>query len=149
MAFDKSTQEYQTPLQNNYGWGLTLDMTGKAPAISKRIFERYSDLMAYVNDANESAVSGLILRVVNDGENNGAYFVDSVGQSSVTHKATKEEADEYNETHKDEIANGELTAINEGDTIIDSPETSGKVSKLASSTQADSALIYINGDDCE
>lgn len=66
--------------QVNYGWGLTLNMTGKAPAIAKRIFPTYKDALDYINDYNDSAVEGLTLSVVDDtDELNGSYFVEKVG----------------------------------------------------------------------
>lgn len=67
--------------QVNYGWGLTLNMTGKAPAISKRIFDTLADAQAYVNDANDSAIAGLQLSVIADTDTskNGIYFVSKIG----------------------------------------------------------------------
>ena len=66
--------------QVNYGWGLTLNMTGKAPAVSKRIFSTYKDALDYINDYNDSAIEGLTLSVINDtDELNGSYFVEKVG----------------------------------------------------------------------
>ena len=75
--------EHKFPAQVNYGWGLSLNMTGKAPAVAKRIFETYDDALAYVNDANDSAIAGLTLAVINDSEadKNGLYFVSKVGTS--------------------------------------------------------------------
>ena len=75
--------EYTFPAQVNYGCGLSLNMTGKAPAVAKRIFETYEDALAYVNDANDSAIEGLTLSVINDSEDtkNGIYFVSKVGSS--------------------------------------------------------------------
>ena len=69
--------EYKTEKQVNYGWGLSLDMTGKAPAIAKRIFSSKTDAESYVSNADDSAIPGLILSVFNDSntDNNGAYFV--------------------------------------------------------------------------
>lgn len=73
--------EYKTEKQVNYGWGLSLDMTGKAPAIAKRIFETLADAQNYVNDINDSAIAGLQLSVINDSDSskNGIYFVKSIG----------------------------------------------------------------------
>jgi hypothetical protein len=69
--------------QTNYGWGLTFNLTGKAPAISKRIFETLEDATSYANDYNDSAIEGLLLSVVNDetDTNNGVYFVKSIKKS--------------------------------------------------------------------
>lgn len=73
--------EYKTEKQVNYGWGLSLNMTGKAPAIAKRIFETLEDAQAYADDANDSAIAGLQLSVINDNDSskNGIYFVKSIG----------------------------------------------------------------------
>ena len=65
--------------QVNYGWGLTLDMTGKAPEVSKRIFDTYDNMLYYVNDYNDSCIPGLTLTVMNDGNKNGVYFVSKIG----------------------------------------------------------------------
>ena len=40
--------------QNNYGWGLTLNMTGKAPAVSKRIFDTLADAQAFADAIMEA-----------------------------------------------------------------------------------------------
>ena len=72
--------EYKTDAQVNYGWGLSLNMTGKAPAIAKRIFSTLADAQAYVDDAADSAIAGLHLSVIKDEEQkNGIYFVKSIG----------------------------------------------------------------------
>lgn len=73
--------EYKTQEQVNYGWGLSLNMTGKAPAIAKRIFETLADAQAYADDVNDSAIAGLQLSVINDSDasKNGIYFVKSIG----------------------------------------------------------------------
>ena len=70
--------------QVNYGWGLSLNMTGKAPAVAKRIFDTYADALAYANDVNDSAIEGLVLSVVADtAELNGAYFVQQVAKPAI------------------------------------------------------------------
>lgn len=75
--------EYITEAQKNYGWGLTLNMTGKAPAISKRIFNTLADAQAYVDDAKDSAIAGLQLSVINDTDDkNGIYFVKKIGNGT-------------------------------------------------------------------
>lgn len=68
--------------QVDYGWGLSLKMTGKAPAISKRIFDKLSDAQNFTDDYNDSAIEGLILSVVSDGKNNGIYFVERIKKSA-------------------------------------------------------------------
>ena len=70
---------YKFEAQVNYGWGLTLNMTGKAPEVSKRIFDTYEHMLYYVNDYNDSCVPGLCLKVMADGDKNGVYFVSAIG----------------------------------------------------------------------
>ena len=78
--------EKQFNLQSNYGWGLSLNMTGKAPEVAKRIFNTYNDAFAYADDINDSAIEGLTLTVVNDNDKNGVYFVKSVRKPSIIAK---------------------------------------------------------------
>lgn len=61
--------------QINYGWGKTFNMTGKAPIVSKRIFDKLSNAYGFINDYNDSAIEGLLLSVINDGDKNGVYRV--------------------------------------------------------------------------
>ena len=70
--------------QNNYGWGLTFNMTGKVPAINKRIFNTLADALEIANDYDDSAIEGLILSVVADEneKNNGSYFVSKVKRNA-------------------------------------------------------------------
>ena len=71
--------EHKSESQNNYGWNLTWNATGKFPVIAKRIWKTKADLLAWVNDISDTAVEGLIVGVCGDGENNGVYFLESVG----------------------------------------------------------------------
>ena len=99
--------------QNNYGWGLTLDMTGKAPAINKRIFETLVDAQEYADNYNDSAIEGLILSVVNDEteSNNGSYFIkriktDENDESAILYKlTTKEDINGYTVNEKQIVSN--------------------------------------------
>lgn len=140
--------EYKTDAQVNYGWGLSLEMTGKAPAIAKRIFETKADAQAYVDDANDSAIAGLQLSVVNDSiaANNGIYFVSKVGDGSANGVLVKVGSDSEAELGnlQSEISNikGQIAtkadkftvgdglnyASNKIDVVID-PESSSVLSK--------------------
>ena len=73
--------------QVNYGWGLSLNMTGKAPAVAKRIFNTLADAQAYADDVKDSAIEGLVLSVVADGDKNGVYFVQSIKAEGSTKSA--------------------------------------------------------------
>ena len=77
MAYD---YEYKMPLQVDYGWGLSLNMTGKSPAISKRIFLTKEMAQKYIDNKDDSAIPGIIISVINDPiiDNNGAYFVKKI-----------------------------------------------------------------------
>lgn len=67
-------QSVNTPL---YGWGMTLDLTGKGYEVGKRVWDTYEHMLAYVNDPNDSACPGNILAVVGDSDpkKNGVYIV--------------------------------------------------------------------------
>ena len=75
--------------ENLYGWGLTFDLTGKIPAINKRIFDKLIDAQQYADDFNDSAVAGLLLSVTadDDEENNGVYFVQTIKKQADDKKA--------------------------------------------------------------
>lgn len=70
--------------QSNYGWGLSLNMTGKAPAVAKRIWDTYDDALEYANNVNDSAIEGLLLSVVSDEDDkNGVYFVKQIATPEI------------------------------------------------------------------
>ena len=121
--------------QTNYGWGLTFDLTGKAPAINKRIFDKLEDAQAYADDFNDSAVEGLLLSVVADPnpKNNGAYFVGTVKTSAESEPALLKKVgdvdleelqkliDAANKTIRDEFKKADeelLEVIDTNETII-------------------------------
>ena len=66
--------------QSNYGWGLSFNMTGKVPAIHKRIFDTLEGAQAFADNYNDSAIPGLLLSIVNDenNKNNGVYFIKKI-----------------------------------------------------------------------
>lgn len=89
---DNDVKHSSLPL---YGWGKSLDLTGKGHPIAKRVWDTKEHMMAYISDANDSAVPGIILTVTDDvPTNNGAYLVKTaVGvngatEASVTKLAT-------------------------------------------------------------
>lgn len=59
-------EQYFAPDQTNVGWGLTLKMAGKHPAVAERIWNTYSDALEYVNDFAGTATDGLILSILKD-----------------------------------------------------------------------------------
>ena len=65
--------------QVNYGWGFSFNMTGKVPAVAKRIFDTLSDAQQYIDDVEDTAIEGLVLSVVADtdalnGARNHGYY---------------------------------------------------------------------------
>ena len=73
-----------TQKQNNKPWTLTWKASGRYPMVADRIYATLADAQAYVDDltATASATPGLILSVVNDGKNNGIYYVQSIAQAA-------------------------------------------------------------------
>ena len=102
--------------QSNYGWGLTLNMTGKAPAVSKRIFDTLADAQAFANDYNDSAIEGLLLSVVADGNNNGVYFVKSIKTGADAAAAVLEKLSTSNAAAGD--LSGALAALDYADIAV-------------------------------
>ena len=118
MANYSTVDGYKFDAQINYGWGLTLNMTGKAPEVSKRIFDTYEHMLYYVNDYNDSCVPGLLLKVMGDTDalKNGVYFVAKIG------------------TNKPEVnENGEVVLDDKGQPVLTNTfANDGEVIKLAS-----------------
>ena len=114
MANYTTVDGYKFDAQINYGWGLTLNMTGKAPEVSKRIFDTYEHMLYYVNDYNDSCIEGLCLKVMADGDKNGVYFVTKIG----TNKPAVDE-------------NGDIRYDDEGNVILSNTfANDGEVVKL-------------------
>ena len=59
---------------------VSLTPSGRYPVLANMQWNKLSDIQKYVDDKSTSAtaIPGLLLTVVNDGENNGVYFVKSV-----------------------------------------------------------------------
>lgn len=59
------------------GYAVTLAPAGKYPIIGDRIFDTLQDAQDYVDGkaASKTAIPGIILSVISDGDNNGAYWV--------------------------------------------------------------------------
>ena len=84
MANYSKLDGYVFDKQSNIGWGLTLKMPSKSPAVAKRIFDTLAHAQEYIDDVKDTAIEGLVLSVVADTDTalNGAYFVKSVGKKS-------------------------------------------------------------------
>ena len=76
------------PGQKDFGWVQTFNLGGKYPAVSKRVWETYDNMVAFANDysAEGTCISGLILTVRSDSDDskNGVYFVKSVGSADAS-----------------------------------------------------------------
>jgi hypothetical protein len=75
---------YNFKNQSNYGFPNTFEATGKFPLIANRIFKTYKDALEFINDFYDTAVPGLTLSVIDDGNNNGIYFVTKVASGADT-----------------------------------------------------------------
>lgn len=105
--------------QNNYGWGLTLNMTGKAPAISKRIFDTLADAQAFADDYKDSAIEGLVLTVVADEEaKNGVYYIKSIKTSADGEPAVLVKAGDTDMAKVEQYVSGEVLKLTNVDTAI-------------------------------
>lgn len=136
--------EYKFPAQVNYGWGLSLNMTGKAPAVTKRIFETYEDALAYVNDANDSAIAGLTLTVMNDTEDkNGVYFVAKVGSSVGANDGVLEQVGSQSQIdgsiEKEAAARKAVTGIN-----ADTYQPNGSANYIQEATSMNDADVKLD-----
>lgn len=67
-------QDYIFDGQSYLGWPHSFEMNKPAPAIANRVFETLEAAQGFLSDA--TACVGIILRVVKDGANNGAYLVE-------------------------------------------------------------------------
>ena len=115
------------PAQTNAGFFNSLVMLKKAPVIANRIFKTLNDAKEYAGKVNDYALPGLILTVVADDDNNGAYFVQSVtsdtGKDAELIKLSFN--DELNKLNTD--ITGQLSALTASATTL-----SGDVSELQS-----------------
>ena len=138
--------------QVNYGWGLSLNMTGKAPAVAKRIFDTYADALAYANDVNDSAIEGLVLSVVADTDAalNGVYFVQQAAAPAVEADEEKGiEAVDAKSAILVKLGSADAAADDTADALKEAKEyTDAEVKKLADGavkTNTD-AIAKLNGD---
>lgn len=105
--------------QNNYGWGLTLNMTGKAPAISKRIFDTLADAQAFADDYKDTAIEGLVLTVVADDEaKNGVYYIKSIKTSADGEPAVLVKAGDTDMTKVEQYVSEEVLKLTNADKAI-------------------------------
>ena len=74
--------EHKSILQSNVGWLETFKMGRKAPAVANRIFDTLADAQAYADDPGDSATEGVRITVLNDGDNNGVYYISSIGNGN-------------------------------------------------------------------
>lgn len=65
-------------MKNEQGWGMTFNATGRLPIIGSRIFPTLKDLNEFINNANSTAIAGIQVSVIADGNNNGTYQIDFI-----------------------------------------------------------------------
>jgi hypothetical protein len=62
--------------------GMTYSRNTKAPLEDKRIFNTLALAQEYVNDVDQTAYVGLTISVVNDGVNNGLYYIERIADAN-------------------------------------------------------------------
>ena len=62
--------------------GMTYSRNTKAPLEDKRIFNTLALAQEYVNDVDQTAYVGLTISVVNDGANNGLYYIERIADAN-------------------------------------------------------------------
>ena len=61
--------------------GLTYSRNTKAPLMDMQVFETLALAQAYVDNVDQTAYVGLTVSVVNDGSNNGLYYVERIADA--------------------------------------------------------------------
>lgn len=123
--------EFKVDNQVNVGWGLSLQMAGKTPAIAKRIFDTYENAKAFVDSTTDTALPGILVSVIQDtDENNGLYYVTkAAGFGGV------------------EAGAGELVKVGEGSGVIN-VETFAEAQAIATEDTI-GQLVYLTVEDSE
>ena len=123
--------EFKVDNQVNVGWGLSLQMAGKTPAIAKRIFDTYENAKAFVDSTTDTALPGILVSVIKDtDENNGLYYVTkAAGFGGV------------------EAGGGELVKVGEGSGVIN-VETFAEAQAIATADTI-GQLVYLTAEDTE
>lgn len=83
MAKYDSIDGYLFGDETIYGLNVTLKSPKKVPVIAKRIYDTLEHAQLYVDTVTDTAIPGLVLSVIADGENNGLYFVREIAQKGV------------------------------------------------------------------
>lgn len=76
--------ELKTAKQNNKTWSLSFKANSRIPIVAERTYATLADAQTWVNDLAEDATAypGAIIAVVNDGKNNGIYYVAAIAQAA-------------------------------------------------------------------
>lgn len=61
--------------------GMTFSRNTKAPLEDNRIFDTLALAQAYVDNVDQTAHAGMTISVVNDGDNNGLYYVERIADA--------------------------------------------------------------------
>lgn len=64
------------------GWQQPFQMSGRAPIDKDSVKGTLAELRAWVDAANTTAHPGKLVSVINDGVNNGVYFIETVKDES-------------------------------------------------------------------
>lgn len=128
--------------QANFGWGFSFNMTSKAPAVAKRIWDTYEDAWDYVNDFNDSAIEGILLSVVadDDEKKNGVYFVQRIKKSATDDDAILVKVGSGDIEELAATFNQEIESLKSAD-ASNKAALEGKIGTLASTLNTETGKI--------
>lgn len=102
------------------GWGTQFKAAAKFPIIADRIFATLAEVQAYITStaADASAIPGLVLSVIEDGANNGAYLVTGTdGNLSLSKLADTASAGEDNVINEIKVNDKVIEPVNKSVSI--------------------------------
>lgn len=102
------------------GWGTQFKASAKFPVIANRIFATLAEAQSYIDStaADASAIPGLVLSVIEDGNNNGAYIVIGTdGNLSLKKLADTDTAGEDNVIEQIKVNETALEPVNKSVSI--------------------------------
>ena len=131
------------------GWGTQFKAAAKFPVIADRIFATLAEVQAYITStaADASAIPGLVLSVIEDGANNGAYLVTGTdGNLSLSKLADTNTAGEDNIIEEIKVNNTKVNPVNKSVNITVPTKVSELTNDSSFATTTNSAVTVTGSD---
>ena len=131
------------------GWGTQFKAAAKFPVIADRIFATLAEVQAYIAStaADASAIPGLVLSVIEDGANNGAYLVTGTdGNLSLSKLADTNTAGEDNIIEEIKVNNTKVNPVNKSVNITVPTKVSELTNDSSFATTTNSAVTVTGSD---